>query len=271
LIKFLVVFFFLLTSISFSEIKKVTIAGNTRVNSNTIESLVDKKIINVDSIFINNLTKKIYDTDFFSDVKISYNDGILNITVVENSVINFFFINGVQDNDLDNINKIITLKENAIFSNSKLKKDIENVKDFLKISGYYSALVDPEIIKIENNQINLIINIDKKDVSKIKNIYFIGNKFFSSSQLQDVISSSEDGWWKLFSASGLNEQRIEYDKQLLKEFYKSKGFYDVQIESAFVNPNEINNFSLTFSINSGKKYKFGDVDIKINSSIYKKR
>ena len=270
MIKFLVVFFFLLTSISFSEIKKVTIAGNTRVNSNTIESLVDKKIINVDSIFINNLTKKIYDTDFFSDVKISYNDGILNITVVENSVINFFFINGVQDNDLDNINKIITLKENAIFSNSKLKKDIENVKDFLKISGYYSALVDPEIIKIENNQINLIINIDKKDVSKIKNIYFIGNKFFSSSQLQDVISSSEDGWWKLFSASGLNEQRIEYDKQLLKEFYKSKGFYDVQIESAFVNPNEINNFSLTFSINSGKKYKFGDVDIKINSSIYKK-
>jgi len=270
LIKFLVVFFFLLTSISFSEIKKVTIAGNTRVNSNTIESLVDKKIINVDSIYINNLTKKIYDTDFFSDVKISYNDGILNITVVENSVINFFFINGVQDNDLDNINKIITLKENAIFSNSKLKKDIENVKDFLKISGYYSALVDPEIIKIENNQINLIINIDKKDVSKIKNIYFIGNKFFSSSQLQDVISSSEDGWWKLFSASGLNEQRIEYDKQLLKEFYKSKGFYDVQIESAFVNPNAINNFSLTFSINSGKKYKFGDVDIKINSSIYKK-
>jgi len=270
LIKFLVVFFFLLTSISFSEIKKVTIAGNARVNSNTIESLVDKKIINVDSIFINNLTKKIYDTDFFSDVKISYNDGILNITVVENSVINFFFINGVQDNDLDNINKIITLKENAIFSNSKLKKDIENVKDFLKISGYYSALVDPEIIKIENNQINLIINIDKKDVSKIKNIYFIGNKFFSSSQLQDVISSSEDGWWKLFSASGLNEQRIEYDKQLLKEFYKSKGFYDVQIESAFVNPNAINNFSLTFSINSGKKYKFGDVDIKINSSIYKK-
>jgi outer membrane protein insertion porin family len=270
LIKFLVVFFFLLTSISFSEIKKVTIAGNTRVNSNTIESLVDKKIINVDSIYINNLTKKIYDTDFFSDVKISYNDGILNIIVVENSVINFFFINGVQDNDLDNINKIITLKENAIFSNSKLKKDIENVKDFLKISGYYSALVDPEIIKIENNQINLIINIDKKDVSKIKNIYFIGNKFFSSSQLQDVISSSEDGWWKLFSASGLNEQRIEYDKQLLKEFYKSKGFYDVQIESAFVNPNAINNFSLTFSINSGKKYKFGDVDIKINSSIYKK-
>ena len=269
--RFLLIYFFilLLTNISYSEIKKVNVIGNLRVNSNTIESLVDKKITNVDAIFINNLTKKIYDTDFFSDVKISYSEDVLNITVSENSVINFFYINGVQDNDLDQINKIITLKESAIFSNSKLKKDIENVKDFLKSSGYYTAIVNPEVIKIENNQINLIINIDKRGVSKINNIYFIGNKFFSSSQLHDVISLSEDGWWKLFSSSALSEQRIEYDKQLLKEFYKSKGFYDIQVESAFVNPGASNNFSLTFSINSGKMYKFGDVDVKINSPIYK--
>ena len=77
------VIFFILTTSSFSEIKKVNIVGNKRVNSNTIESLVDKKILNVDSIFINNLTKKIYDTEFFSDVKISYNQESLTITVTE--------------------------------------------------------------------------------------------------------------------------------------------------------------------------------------------
>lgn len=79
----------------------------------------------------------------------------------------------------------------------------------------------------------------------------------------DVITSSEDGWWKFFSTSALSEQRIEYDKQLLKEFYKSKSFYDVQIESAFASVDNNNNFTLTFSINSGKKYKFGDYDLKI--------
>jgi len=79
----------------------------------------------------------------------------------------------------------------------------------------------------------------------------------------DVITSSEDGWWKFFSTSALSEQRIEYDKQLLKEFYKSKSFYDVQIESAFASVDKNNNFTLTFSINSGKKYKFGDYDLKI--------
>ena len=271
MIKFLIIFIFILTSNSFAELKKINIIGNVRVNSNTIESLVDKKLTNIDSIYINNLTKKIYDTEFFSDVKISFNQNVLTITVYENPIVNFFYINGIKDSDLDQINKIINLKENAIFSSSKLKKDIEATKEFLNQSGHYQASVIPEVVKIENNQVNLIINIDKKEISKIKNIYFIGNKFFSTSQLLDVISSSEDGWWKLFSSSALSEQKIEYDKQLLKDFYKSKGFYDIQIESAFASSDKNNNFTVTFSINSGKKYKFGEFDIITSSSSYKEQ
>ena len=262
MIRFIIVIFLILTNNLFAEIKKVNIVGNSRVNSTTIESLVDKKINSIDSIYINNLTKKIYDTDFFADVKVSFNQEILTITVAENPIVNFFYINGVKDSDLDQVNKIITLKENNIFSSSKLKRDIEATREFLYASGYYQATIVPEVIKIDNNQINLIINIDKKEISKIKNIYFIGNKYFSSSQLLEVISSAEDGWWKFFSSSALSEQRIEYDKQLLKEFYKNKGFFDAQIESAFASVDKNNNFSLTFSVNSGKKYKFGDFDVK---------
>jgi len=264
LVKFVIVFLLLLTNTSVAEIAKVNIAGNARVNNATIETLVDKKISNIDSIYINNLTKKIYDTDFFADVKISYNNNVLTINVIENPIVNFFYINGIKDADLDQVNKIITLKENSIFSNSKLKKDIESTREFLNATGYYQALIVPEVIKIDNNQVNLIINIDKKEISKIKNIFFIGSKFFSNSQLIDVITSSEDGWWKFFSTSALSEQRIELDKQLLKDFYKSKSFYDVQIESAFASVDKNNNFSLTFSINSGKKHKFGDYDLKVS-------
>ena len=269
MIRLLIIFFLILANTSFAEIKKINIVGNTRVGSATIESLVDRKIINIDSIYINNLTKKIYDTDFFADVKISFNQDELTINVIENPIVNFFYINGVKDSDLDQINKIITLKENSIFSSSKLKKDIEATKEFLNGSGYYQSSIVPEVIKIDNNQINLIINIDKKDISKIKNIYFIGNKYFSNSQLMDVVTSTEDGWWKFFSTSALSEQRIEYDKQLLKDFYKSKSFYDVQIESAFASLDKNNNFTLTFSINSGKKYKFGDYDLKVSGLVLK--
>ena len=264
MIRFIIIFLIVLTNVTFAEIKKVNIVGNARVSSVTIESLVDKKISNIDSIYINNLTKKIYDTDFFADVKISFNQDALTINVIENPIVNFFYINGVKDSDLDQVNKIITLKENSIFSSSKLKKDIEATREFLNASGYYQALITPEVIKIDNNQINLIINIDKKEISKIKNIYFIGNKYFSNNQLMDVITSTEDGWWKIFSTSALSEQRIEYDKQLLKDFYKSKSFYDAQIESAFASIDKNNRFTLTYSINSGKKYKFGDYDLKVS-------
>ncbi|MEY4370608.1 MAG: outer membrane protein omp1 [Pseudomonadota bacterium] len=269
MLKFSIIFFLILSNTSLAEIAKVNISGNSRVNRATIESLVDKKINNIDSIYINNLTKKIYDTDFFADVKISYNQDILTISVIENPIVNFFYINGVKDTDLDQVNKIITLKENSIFSSSKLKKDIESTREFLNATGYYQASIVPEVIKVDNNQVNLIINIDKKEISKIKSIYFIGSKFFSNSQLIDVITSSEDGWWKFFSTSALSEQRIELDKQLLKDFYKSKSFYDVQIESAFASVDKNNNFTLTFSINSGKKYKFGDYDLKVLGLVLK--
>jgi outer membrane protein insertion porin family len=269
LIKSIIIFFIILTNVTFAEIKKINIVGNTRVSVATIESLVDKKISNIDTIYINNLTKKIYDTDFFSDVKISFNQDVLTINVAENPIVNFFYINGVKDSDLDQVNKIITLKENSIFSSSKLKKDIEATREFLNASGYYHATITPEVIKTDNNQINLIINIDKKEISKIKNIYFIGNKYFSNSQLMDVITSTEDGWWKIFSTSALSEQRIEYDKQLLKDFYQSKSFYDVQIESAFASVDKNNKFTITYSINSGKKYKFGDYDLKVSGLVLK--
>ena len=264
MIRSIFIFFIILTNVSFAEVKKINIVGNARVSSATIESLVDKKSINIDSIYINNLTKKIYDTDFFADVKISFNQDVLSIVVVENPIVNFFYINGIKDSDLDQVNKIITLKENSIFSSSKLKKDVEATREFLNGSGYYQASIVPEVIKIDNNQINLIINIDKKDISKIKNIYFIGNKYFSNSQLMDVVTSSEDGWWKFFSTTALSEQRIEYDKQQLKDFYKLKSFYDAQIESAFASVDKNNNFTLTFSINSGNKYKFGNHDLKVS-------
>jgi outer membrane protein insertion porin family len=269
LIRLLIIFFLILTNTSFAEIKNINIIGNARVNTSTIESLIDKKATKLDTIYINNLTKKIYDTDFFADVKISFNQDVLTITVTENPIVNFFYINGIKDADLDQINKILLIKENSIFSPAKLKQDIENSKDYFKELGYYLVNINPEIYKIDNNQVNLIINIDKNEISKIKNIFFIGNKYFSSGQLLSVISSSEDGWWKIFSSSGLSEKRIEYDKDLLKDFYKSKGFFDVQIETAFANIDSNKNFSVTFSINAGEKYNFGKLEVKTSNNILK--
>ena len=256
------IFFFLILffpSISFSKIDQIKVQGNIRVSESLITSFVEKKDL-IDAKYLDDLTKKLYATELFSDVKISYLNNVLNIVVSENAAVNFFFIKGVEGSDLDEINKLITIKEGSIFTPLKLKNDIESIKKYLKNTGYHFSIIDPEIIKLQNNQINLILNIDKKYISKVKNIYFIGNKHFKSSDLIDVVSSSEYGWWKLFSSNYFSEERLEYDSRLLRDFYISKGFYDITIESSFA-IQENNDFNIIFSINSGKKYTFGTFSI----------
>jgi len=256
------IFFFLILffpSISFSKIDQIKVQGNIRVSESLITSFVEKKDL-IDVKYLDDLTKKLYATELFSDVKISYLNNVLTIVVSENSAVNFFFIKGVEDSDLEEINKLITIKEGSIFTPLKLKNDIESIKKYLKNTGYHFSIIDPEIIKLQNNQINLILNIDKKYISKVKNIYFIGNKYFKSSDLIDVVSTSEYGWWKIFSSNYFSEERLEYDSQLLRNFYKSKGFYDIIIESSFATQ-ENNDFNIIFSINSGKKYTFGTLNI----------
>jgi len=256
------IFFFLILffpSISFSKIDQIKVEGNIRVSESLILSFVEKKDL-IDAKYLDDLTKKLYATELFSDVKISYLKNVLNIVVIENAAINFFFIKGVDDKDLDEINKLIVMKEGSIFTLTKLRDDIINIKKYLKNTGYYFSVIDPEIIKIQNNELNLILNIDKKYLSKVKKINFIGNKYFNSGDLIDVVSISEFSWWKFFSSNFFTEERLDYDVQLLKDFYKSKGFYDVEIESAFAVQDDFD-FNIVFSINSGIQYKFGQVEV----------
>ena len=123
-------------------------------------------------------------------------------------------------------------------SKSKLKKDIEATREFLNESGYYQASIAPEVIKVDNNQINLIINIDKKEISKIKSIYFIGNKNFSDRELNEEISTKKTIWWKFLSSSDIfDSDRLEYDKELLRRFYNNNGFADFNTISAIAQIN----------------------------------
>jgi len=197
------IFFFLILffpSLSFSKIDQIKVQGNIRISEALITSFVEKKDL-IDERYLDDLTKKLYATELFSDIKIFYLNNVLTIVVSENAVINFFFITGVQGSDLDEINKLITIKEGSIFTPLKLKQDIEKIKKYLKQNGYHFPVIEPEVIKIQNNQINLILNIDKKYISKIKNIYFIGNKYFKSTDLIDIVSTTEYGWWKIFSSN----------------------------------------------------------------------
>jgi len=252
---FLFFFYFLFSSISYSQIKKIVIEGNLRIPTLTIENYVINKDQNIDSNYINNLSKNLFDTNFFEDIKIDFKNNTLTIKVLENPLVAFFYVKGIDGDDLEISNKIIKTKEGSLYSFAALKKDIDNLLEYFKSKGYYNTIIEPEVIKLSENKINLIININKFKISRVKNIIFVGNKYFKDSDLLDVILSKEISWWKFFTASEFSEEKIERDKLLLIEYYKSNGFYDIEIKSAFASVLFDSNFSITYFIESGKKYK----------------
>ena len=242
-------------------VRKIDISGNNRISDNTIVDIIDfKKSNNYSNSDLNNFQKKLFETNFFSNVKLKLEDDILKIFVIENPLIEFFIIQGVVNKTREDlIYEKVLLGQNKIFSQSLLNQDIEMIKKIFNDAGYFNTSVFPEISKLPNGNLNIVLNVNREEQYKIKRIFFIGDKYFKSSTLSDVVSSSEHGWWKFLSSSStVNMNRIEFDKQLLKNFYLNEGFYDVQILSSDISFEEKNKASITFSVNSGKKYNFSE-------------
>ena len=242
-------------------VSKIDISGNDRISENTIIDIIDFKTKNnYTNSDLNNFQKKLFETNFFSNVTLKLDGNILKIIVIENPLIEFFIIQGViNKNREDLIYEKVLLGQNKIFSQSLLNQDIEIIKKIFNDAGYFNASVFPEISKLPNGNLNVVLNVNREEQYKIKRIFFIGDKYFKSSILSDVVSSSEHGWWKFLSSSStVNMNRIEFDKQLLKNFYLNEGFYDIQILSSDISFEEKNKASITFSINSGKKYNFSE-------------
>ena len=227
--------FILFTTISHSEIiNKIEIKGNKRVTEQTIFGIINFKINKNYSIEeVNILQKKLFESNFFKTINIELKNNIMIISVDENPIIDFYFIQGVKSKIREEFfYSSLSLGPNKIFSEYLLKKDIESIRKNYLDAGYLNVKIQPEISQISGNALNVIYRINEGKSFKVNRIYFIGDSFYSSSTLNDVITTSEHGWWKFLSSSSTyNEQRVGYDKSQLKDFYLNNGFYDAQITS----------------------------------------
>ena len=261
----IILIFLLFSSYSFAEVvKKIEIEGNERVNTETIKIFggvtVDEDLNDDD---LNNILKKLYETNFFENVNLSLKNSILKITVVENSIVQNLIIKGVDNDNLKKkISETISIKEKNPYIENKVKNDLNNVKNFLQEVGFYFSSVD--ILKKDNsnNTIDLIFEIDLGDKAYINEIVFLGDKKFKKRKLLNVITSEENKFWKFISSKKLlNRQRIDLDKRLLVSFYKNQGYYNVSILDETVQFDDKQNFKIVFNIDSGKKFYFGNFNI----------
>tara|TARA_Y100000591_G_scaffold322978_1_gene340129 strand:- start:1288 stop:3516 length:2229 start_codon:yes stop_codon:yes gene_type:complete len=258
---FFLFFFFIICRVNSEIIKEVKIINNDRITKETILVFSDLKIgENYDSNDLNKILRDLYNTDFFSNISLSLDNGTLTIDVEENQIVQNIKINGIKKKELVEIlKKQILLKDKNPFVQTYVKKDIERIQKILKNSGYYFSNVTDQIIENDNNTVNVIFNIDIGEKAYIKSIEFIGDKHFKDRILRNIIVSEEAKFWKFITnRKFINPQNIEMDKRLLKNYFLNKGFYKVEVNDSLVEFTSENDFKLLFNINSGPKFTISE-------------
>tara|TARA_Y100001958_G_C21234417_1_gene560580 strand:- start:81 stop:2342 length:2262 start_codon:yes stop_codon:yes gene_type:complete len=265
----LIIFFIFFCFNAYAKnVEKITVEGNDRVSDQTIIMFSNVKIQDeMNSNNLNNILKNIYESNFFEDVKVNFENNILRIIVVEKPIIEDVRYEGLKSNKIqETILDLRVLKPKSSFDESLLKKDRDNIYDILLDLGYYFAKVETNLQKLENNKLNLIYNINLGEKSKIRKISFIGDKIYKDKKLKNIIVSEEYKFWKFISGKKfLNENIIELDKRLLKNFYLNKGYHDVQINSSFAKMVEDNNFELIYNISAKEKFYFDNIELQLNN------
>ena len=265
LIYFSLFIFFPISTYS-QTIDKIQIQGNERITDQTIIMLGNiKDNIELDEDGINNVLKDLYNSTFFKDVQVFLDKGILKINVTENPLIYQINIEGIKaKKNLELIQDNLILKERSSFNEIQLKEDVKQIKNSLKNIGYYFANIVPFVEQLDDNKVNLNLKIDIGEKAKIKKISFIGDKIFKDGRLKNIIISEEYKFWKIISGKKyLNENLIEFDKKLLKNFYLNKGYYNSEINSSFAKLTGKNEFELIYNINANNKIYFNDLDLNL--------
>ena len=262
--------FFLISSANAEILKKIEINGNKRISDETIKIFSDLEINqNLSKSDLDKVIKSLYNTNFFSDISLTFENQILILNVEENPIIDNFEITGIKKQSLvEFIKSKIQLAEMKSFDKELLAADLRLIQNILKTSGYYfSNITSSKNLNNKLNSVDLRINIDLGEKAKIKKIIFLGDKVFKDKRLKEVITSEEHKFWKFISSNVyINEELIELDKRLLTNYFKDNGYFKVNVENSFVEFDKNSNFNLIFKITSGKKYFFNDFTLNLPSN-----
>ena len=267
------IFFILITSNLKAEIiKNFIVEGNERISAETIKvysGIELNKSYDQDSI--NNALKELYSTNFFEDIQISIEGDTFKIYVKEYPLINSVELEGEKSNTVKkSVLERLSLKSSGSFIESSLNDDVNVLKKIYASIGFNFAQVEAKIEKFSNNRINLIYVLDKGKKTDIKKINFIGDKKLKERRLRDIIVSEEAKFWKFLSKNTfLNSNTINLDKRLLENYYKSLGYYDVQILSNSAEVSNQNFTTLTYTINAGNRYKVSKISLNLSDVLNK--
>ena len=247
-------------------IQKVEVKNNNRISNETVITYGNIEIgKDYSQNDLNNIIKKLYETNFFKNISLKVDNNTLILDLEENKIIQRVLVEGVKSESIkEKILENLFSKDKSPFLIEKINKDRLLILSSLNYLGYYLAEVETRFIDNTNDTVDLIFDINLGNKSKISSIEFIGDKKFKNRVLRNVIISEESKFWKFITNKKfINQNRIDRDIRLLRNFYLNKGYFDVKIESANVKFSEDETFKLTFKINAGSIYTVNDIKLNL--------
>lgn len=261
---FLVVAFGSTDASAMQKVKKIEISGVQRIEESTVASYMDLKVGDpVDNGATDRALKSLFATGLFADVKVQQSNGLVSVYVVENPVINIIRFEGNDAIEDGELLAEVQLRQRQVFTRSKVQSDVSRLYQVYRRQGRFSVSIQPQIIQLDQNRVNLVFEIHEGDVTKVKSIRFVGNKNYSDGKLRSIISTKESAWYKFLSSSDrYDSDRLSYDQDLLRNFYKSQGYADFNILSALAElSNDKDSFFITFTVEEGQRYRIEGTDI----------
>ncbi len=257
-------------SYAVAQSNAIVVEGNRRVEADTIRSYFRTNPgERLDGYKIDQALKALYATGLFQDVRIDQSGPRLIVRVIENPVINRVAFEGNKKLNDDQLGAEVQSKVRGTLSRPTVQSDVQRIVDVYRRNGRFDARVEPKIIELPNNRVDLVFEIKEGEKTGVKKINFVGNKAYGDQRLKDEIKTSETTWFALLAflqtADIYDGDRIEADRDLLRRFYLRHGYADVRVVSAVsVYDPEKKGFIVTFTIDEGARYKFGKVEIKSN-------
>jgi outer membrane protein insertion porin family len=246
-------------------IQRFVVRGNERIEPTTVISYLPMTVgETVDAAKIDAGIKALFRTELFSDVKMELNNGDMVITVVENPIINRVLFEGNSSIKEDKLKDEVTVRPRGIFTRAKAQADVGRIVELYRRAGRISAEVTPQIVELPQKRVDLIFKIDEGAKSGVLRVNFLGNKAFSDDDLRGVVVTEQSHWYKFFSSNAnYDPDRLEYDKEQLRKYYRNRGFYDFRVASsvAELSPDR-NGFVVTYTLEEGPEYKFGKISVE---------
>ena len=247
--------------------QQIVVQGNRRIEADTIRSYFQPRPgERLDAAKIDDGIKGLFATGLFQDVNVNQNGGRLVVTVVENSVVNRVAFEGNKKVKKETLEAEVQSRARGPFSRAVVQADVQRIIDVYRRQGRYDVTVEPKIIDQPNGRVDLVFEIKEGDKTKIQRIGFIGNNAYSDSRLLDIITTTESNWLSWIKTSDVYDaDRIESDRELLRRFYLKNGYADFRVVSAVADfDREKNAFFITFTVDEGQRYSFGEVDLQSN-------